>query len=424
MSYNAKVQYTAASSGDQPFGIPFTYIDQKDIIVKVDGVQVTYTWLNPATVSVTVQAGQIVEVIRDSSSDHLLVEFKDGSILKERDLNTGFTQAFFLGQEAKDRASSSIELDPLGNFDAKGHRIIHVENPVNDTDAVNKRYLAYEYPQVKLVGDNMGAVGIVAGDLSSTSLLQMDLGSITQAPAMNTSGQTGSIRVVADSINHVRTVANDIAKVTNVSDNITDVGIVSDNIVDVVAVGKKVTEILNAAATLIGSLANMNTVAAAIGSVNTVATDITKVNTVSADILKVKTVAENVAAVVTAATNIAAILDAPNQATAAANSASSALSSKNAAATSASNAATSATNAAASETAANNSKNAAATSATNAATSATQAATSATNAANSATSAADSAAQAQYYAQQVASGIPNGSITSQKLATTLDLGSV
>lgn len=417
MSYDSKVQYTATSSGNQPFGIPFAYIDQKDIIVKVDGAQVSFTWLNPAAVSVTVQAGQIVEIIRDSSSDQLLVEFKDGSILKERDLNTGFTQAFFLGQEAKDRAESSIELDTQGNFDAKGHRITNVENPVNETDAVNKRYLGYEYPSVKLVGDNMGAVSIVAGDLSSNGFLQMDLGSVTEAPSVTQTGQTGSVRLVAENINQVKTVASNIGDVNTVSDGITDVGIVADNIVDVVAVGKKVTEILNAAATLIGSLANMNTVAAAIGSVNTVAIDITNVNTVSADILKVKTVAENVAAVVTAATNIAAILDAPNKATAAANSAAAALNSKNAAATSATNAANSAT-------AANNSKNAAATSATNAANSATQSATSATNAANSATAAANSAAQAQSYAQQVASGIPDGSITSTKLATALDLGSV
>ena len=307
MSYDSKVQYTATSSGTQPFGIPFQYIDQKDIIVKVDGVQVSFTWLNPASVSVAVNAGQIVEIVRDSSSDHLLVEFKDGSILKERDLNTGFTQAFYLGQEAKDRAESSIELDPTGNFDAKGHRITNVENPVGETDAVNKRYLAYEYPAVKLVGDNMGAVAIVAGDLSSNGLLQMDLGSVAEAPSLSQTGQTGAMRIVAENINQVRTVATNAAKVVTVSDNITDVGIVSDNIT------------------------------------------------------KVQTVSDNVAAIVTAATNIAAILDAPNQANAAA---------------------------------------------------------------NSATAAANSAAQAQSYAQQMASGIPDGSITSTKLATALDLGSV
>lgn len=220
-----RVVYTQSVEGNQVFTVPFPYLDVDDVKVTVDGEPTAVTWNNSSVLSVSPapSVGAIVYIQRRTNSNSLLVDFTDGSTLSEKQLDLMAQQNFYLAQEAFDRTEDSIADNGKFQLDAKNRRIINVANPVAGGDAVNKRTLQYEYPMVEIVAESIGNVNVVGGDLSSVSLYQMDLGSITEAPTVSTEGATSAIRAVAEIKQSVQTVALSTAQVRNVSDNITSV---------------------------------------------------------------------------------------------------------------------------------------------------------------------------------------------------------
>lgn len=102
------VNYTGDGS-NRIYSIPFPYLDRSHIYVQVNGVDVTYAWLNDQTIQ-TISAppnGAKVSVLRITPRDERLVDFVDASVLTEADLDLNALQTFYIVQEAVDIAGGS-----------------------------------------------------------------------------------------------------------------------------------------------------------------------------------------------------------------------------------------------------------------------------------------------------------------------------
>lgn len=273
------------------FTVPFDYLAKKFVKVSV-GLTVLeggdygdtskdYYFLDKTTVRLKTapQAGAEVTVRRYTSATDRIVSFKDASILKAKDLDTASIQTIHIAEEGRDIINDALIVDKYGNWNAKGHRIVNVGDPVNDGDAVNfKTYkadamgahqsrieaeeardrakeseanakesekvvtdiaeiLVPMVPEVKIVADNIDHVvtdsnnidkiNIVGTDLEGTlkDNIFEDYGDLGNPEAPMPSITGGNIKVVSDNIEAVRTVAGlepDFNKVINSVDTVTN----------------------------------------------------------------------------------------------------------------------------------------------------------------------------------------------------------
>ena len=273
------------------FTVPFDYLAKKFVKVSV-GLTVLeggdygdtskdYYFLDKTTVRLKTapQAGAEVTVRRYTSATDRIVSFKDASILKAKDLDTASIQTIHIAEEGRDIINDALIVDKYGNWNAKGHRIVNVGDPVNDGDAVNfKTYkadamgahqsrieaeeardrakeseanakesekavtdiaeiLVPMVPEVKIVADNIDHVvadsnnidkiNIVGTDLEGTlkDNIFEDYGDLGNPEAPMPSITGGNIKVVSDNIDAVRTVAGlepDFNKVINSVDTVTN----------------------------------------------------------------------------------------------------------------------------------------------------------------------------------------------------------
>lgn len=319
------------------FTFPFAYLNADNIKVRVNGVLTEYTFLNESTVTISPAPadGSVIEIRRETITPEAPVDFADGSVLLEKDLDLLAKYNLFASQEAFDIASDSMTTDSSGNLDAEGRRIVNLANPVDGGDAVNKQTLQYEYPKVATVADGISAVYTVAADLGAAVTYESDLGSITDP--VTTDDLAGDSRII--------TVAENITDIIDVANNLSVIQAADDN-----------------------ALAAASSASSAASSASTATTQAGIATTKASE--------------------------ASASATAAAGSATSASTSASTATTKANQASTSASNAAASEAIASTAATDAGTSAINAQTSATNAANSATSASNSASNASASASTA------------------------------
>ena len=138
------------------FTIPFDYLKKSFVIVRLGtGTTATtltggdygdtgsdYYFLDKTTIRLKVApaSGEPLTIRRHTSATERVVTFKDASILKATDLDTSQMQAFHIAEEGRDAINDTLIGDKEGNWDAKGHRIINVEAPIKDNDAVNLKY--------------------------------------------------------------------------------------------------------------------------------------------------------------------------------------------------------------------------------------------------------------------------------------------
>ncbi len=160
------IKYTGDGS-QTDFTFAFAYFDTSHVHVLVDGIDVDFVWLNAQTIQCVTApaAGTTVVVMRNTPKEEPPVDFTDGSILLERDLDTLVLYNLYISQEAIDQAQLGIQQNALGQWDAKELKIVNLADGVEPGDAINKGQLDYEYPAVKTVADNMPAVVTVSQNI-------------------------------------------------------------------------------------------------------------------------------------------------------------------------------------------------------------------------------------------------------------------
>lgn len=269
------------------FTVPFVYANQNEVSVFVDGTEYTdFSFTSDSSLALVAAPpnGAVVRVSRTSNLTDRAVDFSNGSVLSEEDLDNALIQVFNAAQEAVDKSNEALFRTPDGKWDAQDRVIKNLADAVDDGDAVSKGYLGYEYPKVATVADNINSVNTVSPSIAN-------------------------VNTTAANIANVNTTATNIAnvnKVAAIDANVTKVANIDANVVTVAGNNTNVTTVAQSIAgvnTTAGSIANVNTTAANIGSVNTTAGSITNVNRVGDDIASVNTVAGIADAVVTVATN-------------------------------------------------------------------------------------------------------------------------
>ena len=269
------VLYTANGSTNQ-FDITFSYIEQSHIKVFVNNVEDTnFTFVNSSRIqtSSTPTNGQVVKIERNTPTSARLVDFSDGSVLTESDLDKSANQNFFIAQETTDDVSDKLGKANDGIFDAGSTRIKNVANPTADQDAVTKHYLENTWlsttdkanittlsaksTELGLLGTsdaisdmNTLAVSDVISDMNTlaTSDIVSDMNTLATSDVVSdmntlaTSSNVTNMNTLAGISSDITTLAG-TSGLTTLASNASNINVVAGINSDVTAVAGKATEI-------------------------------------------------------------------------------------------------------------------------------------------------------------------------------------
>lgn len=124
------------------FAVPFPYLSTDHVKVYSGGVAVTPTWINSALIRVSpaVASGSVLLISRQTTKAPMTV-FENTNNLTAENLTLAETQALFIAEEASDRAEQSIIVSEAnGQYDFGNRRATNVSDPVDDQDAVTKKW--------------------------------------------------------------------------------------------------------------------------------------------------------------------------------------------------------------------------------------------------------------------------------------------
>jgi hypothetical protein len=290
---NSFVRYTG-NGATTTYAIPFSYRSVDDLSATVNGTVVTTYTLDGAGTNLTFSVAPVnnaaIEIRRTTSQNTKLVDYVSGSVLTENDLDTDSDQAFYMSQEAIDKAGDVISLDNADfNWDVQNKRLKNVAAPVADTDAVNKAFITTNLPNITTVAGIAADVTTVAGISGNVTTVATNDANIT---------------TVATNIASVNTVATDIAKVIAVADDL------AEAVSEVETVANDLNEATSEIEVVANSITNVDTVGTNIANVNTVAgisANVTTVAGISADVTSVAGISTAVSNVNSNSTNINAV---------------------------------------------------------------------------------------------------------------------
>jgi hypothetical protein len=157
--------YVADGSTNQ-FQIPFTYISQLHVVVTVDGVSVTPTFINDTQLSVSsTPASGAAVIVKRVTPVGALVDFTDGSTLFESDLDLAHQQNRFIAEESRDRADAATA--------TVNTNIANINIVAADTTAVNT--VAGNTTNINTVAADGTDIGLVAGSITSVNTVSGDI---------------------------------------------------------------------------------------------------------------------------------------------------------------------------------------------------------------------------------------------------------
>lgn len=124
------------------FTFTFDYLKTDYVKVRVDGVDTAFSFNATKIVSIIpAPANGTTVVISRETDREALVDFVDGSILIEDDLDLANTQLLHIVQEAIDLSGTTLTLQSDGSLSAAGRRLGSLGTPVNDADAASKAWV-------------------------------------------------------------------------------------------------------------------------------------------------------------------------------------------------------------------------------------------------------------------------------------------
>jgi len=141
-SYEIKVGTGATDT----FTFSFPYLETSHLSVTVDGTTEAFTM--PTTSSVQITSGNpavsaSIKIKRTTPVTTAVVDFVDGSVLGETDLDNVVTQLLYVAQESFDDSADAMQLDSATSltWDAETKKIVNVVDPTLDQDAATKKYV-------------------------------------------------------------------------------------------------------------------------------------------------------------------------------------------------------------------------------------------------------------------------------------------
>jgi hypothetical protein len=279
MSFLAQVTYTGNGS-TTGYAIPFEYIASSHVKAFIDNVATTAFTIAGSTLTFTTAPANsaVIRIERQTPTDARLVDFTDGSVLTEADLDQSADQNFFIAQETSDANQSAMTIDTDDKFDAQSKVIKNVANPVNNNDAVNKTYLENTW----LSTADKATLNSVNTNISAINTVNSNISAITTS-----NSNSANINTVATNIGSVNTVATDITKVIAVANDL------AEAVSEVETVADDLNEATSEIDTVATNIANVNTVGNAIANVNSVATNISNINAVNTNETNINAVNTN-----------------------------------------------------------------------------------------------------------------------------------
>ena len=185
---NTYVDYTGDGS-ETDFNFSFPYINTEHVAVEVNEGPAggTNRWVRKTlTTDYTVETSPTnfvrfvtaptnlakVRVLRDSNATVAIVDFENGSVLTETELDNGYNHNRYLAEEAEEGATGgALTKRDTDHYNADGLKLENVADPDSDDDAVNKGYADNRY--VDVAGDTMtGDLNMGSNDIVSTTSVQ------------------------------------------------------------------------------------------------------------------------------------------------------------------------------------------------------------------------------------------------------------
>jgi len=293
MSYLARVTYTGNAS-TTGYAIPFTYIATSHIYAYLDNVNTTAFTVSGSTLTFTTapSASVVITIKRITPDTTRLVDFTDGSVLTEADLDQSADQNFYIAQETKDDGQSHIALTNADVWDGQSKRLTLIADPTSAQDVTTKNYVENTW----LTTANKTALTTINSNISNINAVNTNSSNINSAVS-----NASNINLVAGSIGSVNTVATDITKVIAVANDL------AEAVSEVETVADDLNEATSEIDTVATNIANVNTVGLAIANINTLAGISANVTTVAGISANVTTVAGLSSAISTVNSNSANI---------------------------------------------------------------------------------------------------------------------
>ena len=112
MAYLARVSYTGNNSTTQ-YSLPFSYIATSHIKAYLDNVETALFSVSGSTLTFNTAPGDTVAILikRVTPTNARLVDFQDGSVLTESDLDKSADHNFFTVKEMSDTVQSKLGLN-------------------------------------------------------------------------------------------------------------------------------------------------------------------------------------------------------------------------------------------------------------------------------------------------------------------------
>ena len=223
-TYFARKEYTY-SSGDAIFSIPFSYIKKEHISVYINDEETeNYTYLNNSQIQVsdTLEAGDIVSIVRSTPITSKMVEFSDTSILNKDTQNLAQDQVFNAIQEIYDN-NIEFKLETNDNFDdykdTVNTQITTISNAV-DTANTNASNAVSTANEANTKAGNAVSTANTASSNASTAVNTANNASTAAGNAVNTANSASETATNAK--NKVESFEEDIASVIEAASKINE----------------------------------------------------------------------------------------------------------------------------------------------------------------------------------------------------------